>query len=333
MPRCAWLEAANPPAQNAALSRRLFGRPFQILDNAMPPLRRRLFVLGFVTLLPVCGSAQQSVQQGYSTAPLRDPIFDVAGVLVETTAINNWLNSNYKGLSYQEMKGPREHLYYLIDSRVKDTFSRTGRIYPAEHDVILELLFSWAERLGAYGGSLVYNRLRSRASRELPTQLRAPKGMSIELNDDLLKVQSVDGRWSVAFPYYFMLWNVADFNAKNGLRTQIIALSTGAAKDKSQAGHSQATLLLIFSPGADTNIFLTSWRQQLSIGVPKEEKVLPVRGLRAQHRFDPQNQLHTEFVGWTEKQGPFAVVYTGIEGTYQWNRLHFLDFLRALQIQ
>lgn len=299
----------------------------------MRPLRQRLFMLGFITLLPVCGSAQQSVQQGYSTAPLRDPIFDVARVTVETTAINNWLNSNHKSLSYQDMKGPREHLYYLIDSRVKDTFSRTGKIYPSEHDIILEILFSWAERLGGYGGSLVYNRIRSPKSRELPSQMRTPKGMSIELKDDLLRVQSVDGRWSVGFPYYFMLWNVADFNTKNGLRTQVIALSTGAAKDKSQLGYSQATLLLIFSPGADTNVFVTSWRQQLNFRATKEEKVLPVRGLRAQYRFDSQTQLHTEFVSWTEKQGPFAVAYTGIDGTYQWNRPHFLDFLRALQIQ
>lgn len=299
----------------------------------MLPLRRRLIVLGFAALLPICSSAQQSVQQGYSTAPLKDPIFDVARVTVETTAINNWLNSNYKSLSYQDMKGPREHLYYLIDSRVKDTFSRTGKIYPPEHDIIVELLFSWAERLGVYGGSLVYNRIRSPKSRELPSQMRTPKGMSIELKDDLLRVQSIDGRWSVGFPYYFMLWNVADFNAKNGLRTQVIALSTGAAKDKSQLGYSQATLLLIFSPGADTNVFVTSWRQQLNIGATKEEKVLPLRGLRAQYRFDPQTQLHTEFVSWTEKQGPFAVAYTGIDGTYQWNRPHFLDFLRALQIQ
>jgi hypothetical protein len=43
--------------------------------------------------------------------------------------------------------------------------------------------------------------------------------------------------------------------------------------------------------------------------------------------------LHTEFASWTEKQGPFAVVYLGVDGTYQWNRPHFLDFLRAVQIQ
>jgi len=48
---------------------------------------------------------------------------------------------------------------------------------------------------------------------------------------------------------------------------------------------------------------------------------------------DRQSKLHTEFASWTEKQGPFAMVYLGIDGTYQWNRPHFLDFLRALQVQ
>src|SRR6267378_8157373 len=146
------------------------GSPFHSLDGSMRPVRRRLFIVTLVSLLPIWGNAQQSVQQGYSTEPLRDPIFDVAGVLVEATAINNWLNFNYRTLSPEQMKGPREHLYYLIDSRIKDTYARTGRVLPTEHDAILEILFSWTERLGAYGGSLVYNQLRSPASPELPSR-------------------------------------------------------------------------------------------------------------------------------------------------------------------
>jgi hypothetical protein len=235
------------------------------LDRTIRTVLRHLLIFTVVLLVPIATNAQQAVQGGYSTEPLHDPVFDMAGVTVETTAINNWLNSNYQGLSYEQMKGPREHLYYLIDSRIKDTYSRTGKIVPIEHDIILELLFSWAERLGAYGGSLVYNRLRSPSSRQIPPTLQVPKGMSIGLKNDLLSVKSAEGRWSVDFPYYFMLWNVADLNAKNGLRTQLIALSTGAARDKSQLGHSQATLLLLFSPGADTKRFVTSWREQLSV--------------------------------------------------------------------
>jgi hypothetical protein len=157
--------------------------------------------------------------------------------------------------------------------------------------------------------------------------------LSIELKGDLLTVTSATGRWSVDFPYYFMLWNVADFEAKNKFRTQLIALSTGAARDKSQAGHSQGTLLLIFSPDADAKTFVMSWKEQLGIPATAEAKNVGVKSLRAQHRFDPTSKLHSEFVSWTEKQGPFAVVYMAIDGTYQWNRPHFVDFLRKVRIE
>jgi hypothetical protein len=79
-------------------------------------------------LLPTGADAQNWMQGGYSTQPLRDPIFDMARVTAETTAINNWLNANYQRLSHAEMKGPREHLYYLVDSRIKDTYARTGAV-------------------------------------------------------------------------------------------------------------------------------------------------------------------------------------------------------------
>lgn len=294
---------------------------------------RHIAALIIVFALPVYAHAQPSVQGGYSTEPLREPVFDLARVTVETTVINNWLNANYQRLSYKQMKGPREHLYYLIDSRIKDTFARSGKILPTEHDVILEILFSWTEQLGAFGGASVYNRLRSPLAKEMSSTLRLPKGMSVGLKDDLLTVKSFDGRWSVEFPYYFMLWNVADFDATNGLRTQLIALSTGTAKDKSQLGHSQATLLLIFSPGADPKRFSASWRKQLGIPDKAEEKKLGVRDMQAQHRFDSQSKLHMEFVSWAEKQGPFTIFYSGIDGTYQWNRPHFLDFVRAVRIE
>ena len=67
------------------------------------------------------------------------------------------------------MKGPREHLYYLIDSYVKNLYSNDKRIIPEQHDLILDILFSWVERLGVYGGALVYNFLKSSESAEVPT--------------------------------------------------------------------------------------------------------------------------------------------------------------------
>jgi hypothetical protein len=294
--------------------------------------RPLLLALALIFLPSVNGNAQQPAQQGYSTEPLRDPILDQAHVLVETMAFNNWLTSNYQGLSHDRWKGPREYLYYLIDSRVKDNYVRTGKVFPEEHDVILEQLFSWAERLGAYGGSLVYNRLRTPPFQEMSPALQLPQDISLALKDDLFTIKSDSGRWSISFPYYFMIWNVSDSDTKNGLHTQLIALSTGTARDNSKFGHSQATLLLIFSPTTDTDRFVPYWQHLFGIesNGPKEE--LSVRGLSAQYRVDPQTNMHTEFVSWSAKKGQFAVIYSGMDGTYQWNRQHFLDFLNALQV-
>jgi hypothetical protein len=60
---------------------------------------------------------------------------------------------------------------------------------------------------------------------------------------------------------------------------------------------------------------------------------LGLRGLVFQRAVDNSSRLHKEFVNWTEPQGPFVVTYTGIDGAFQWNRPHFLDFVRALKVR
>lgn len=67
-----------------------------------------------VAVLPFTSLAQQQgdgpPQRGYSVEPLRSPIFDPAKVVVETTALNNWLGANIQKLNHEQMKGPHEHL-------------------------------------------------------------------------------------------------------------------------------------------------------------------------------------------------------------------------------
>ncbi len=277
---------------------------------------------------------EQNPQPGYTTSILREPVFNESRVLAEAITIDNWLNSNYGKLSYEQKKGPREHLYYLIDSRVKDLYAREGRVLPKDHDPILELLFSWTERLGVYGGSIVYNALRSptsKISKIMTPLMKMPPGISLTLKGDLLVIDSEMSGWTVSVPYYFMISRIHDFTASNGLRTHYVVLSTGTGKHKSQTGHSQATLVLIFSPVVDTARFVTFWKQQFGISDSDENVSLGVRNLVSQRHRDATSQIYTEITTWTERQGSFAVVYSGVNGTYQWNRDHFLDFLRALR--
>lgn len=267
------------------------------------------------------------LQGGYSTEPLRDPLFDEARVVVEAAAINNWLNANIQKLSYEQMKGPREHLYYLIDSRVKQLYASEKRVLPAKHDPILEILFSWSEHLGVFGGAYAFNAVKSPSSAPKVAGMKLPEGFALNLVNDTLTLSSNLG-WSITIPYYFMIWNVSDFTAKGGPRTQLVTLSTGAAKDKSQAGRSQATLMFLFSPEKYES-FERYWRGLMGIPASIKLDALRVKGLQSRHVIDDGTRLHKEFTSWSGPAGSFAVVYLGIEGTYEWNRPHFIDFLRT----
>ena len=270
-------------------------------------------------------------QEGYSTSILKEPVFEYAKVIVDTTAFNNWLNSNYSKLTYKSMKGPREHLYYLIDSRVKAIYLRDSVVLPNNHDGILEILFSWSERLGVYGGSLVYNSIRSKQATPMKALMAVPTPFRLELDKDLFKISSKNGGWSVNVPYYFMIWNMNDFVATNGMKTQLVTISTGAAKDKSKLGHSQATLMFIYSPTDDFKTFKEFWGKLFAIGPTSKKHELGIKGLFSQIAYDKSTYLHKELVFWSTSNASYAVAYLGIDGTYQWNRPHFLDFLRAIK--
>ncbi len=277
-----------------------------------------------------CGDDAEVPQRGYSVAPLRNPIFEPAQVVVETTALNNWLAANIQKLSYEQMKGPREQLYYLIDSRIKQLYAEEERILPKAGDPILELLFSWSEYLGVFGGADVFNAVKASSAKAREPAMQVPPGISLRLSKDLFVVSS-DLGWSVRFPYYFMIWNVADFTATGGQRTQLLMLSTGAARDKSQLGHSQATVMFMFSPGGGSEAFEAYWRKALAIEQDSRQVPLNIRDLKSYHVMDATLKLHKEFTTWSSTSGSYAVAYLGIEGTYEWNRPHFLDFLRSIE--
>lgn len=289
---------------------------------------KHLWIALLLTIAMVA-RAVEPMQGGYSVEPLRNPLFDEAAVVVETTAINNWLAANIQRLKYEQMKGPREHLYYLIDSRIKQIYATERRVLPANSDPILEALFSWSEYLGVFGGAQVFNAVKAPSSAAMSPGMKLPEGIDLKLAGDVFTIRSNYG-WSITFPYYFMAWNIGDFTAKNGPRTQLVAISTGASKDKSKAGRSQATLMFLFSP-EKYDTFDRYWREQMGIGAELQLAALGVKNLKSRHIFDKSAQLHKEFTSWSNETGSFAVAYLGIEGTYEWNRTHFIDFLRAIK--
>lgn len=298
--------------------------------------RHRFARAACVALIPAVALAAAAegpaavAQRGYATATLREPIFSVAEVAVQSAAYNNWLNENYAKLDEQRIPAARERLYYLIDSHIKHTFAGGGGVLPGKHDLTLEILFSWAVPLGVYGGNLVYNAVKAEKSQAKAATLTLPPGEALTLNGDLFELSS-DAGWKVSFPYYFMIGAVRDMTAQDGSRVQMTIISTGTARDSSRTGRSQATLMLLFSPGADFDAFMAFWKAQLPIDSGDERIPLGVRDLTSQKNFDDKLRLHREMVAWKTSKGAIAVVYLGNDGTYQWNRPHFIDFVRAIQ--
>lgn len=286
-----------------------------------------------LALLPSRAATEptQKIQGGYSVQPLSRAVFDPARVTVEAVGYNEWLINNQSSLGTPEsMKGPREHLYYLIDSWVKTIYARDGVVLPVHHDALLQTFFSWAERLGTFGGHLVYNAVKSDQFPEMSPLLEAPSGFDVALRQDMLKVSSSRGHWSVEVPYYFMIWNIIEWDAKDGPRTQLVAVSTGAATHEGQDGHSQATLMLLFGPGSDGDSFTEYWARHLGFNGKEEARSLNVRSLQTRHRLDKSQNMHSEYTSWTSPHGHFVVAYLGINGAYQWNRPHFIDFVRSI---
>jgi len=270
-------------------------------------------------------------QHGYTTNTLKEPIYNHSEVMMEAMKFTNWLAANYEKIPKDQLKGPREHLYYLIDSYVKHLYGSQKIIMPQQPDAILDMLFSWADRLGVLGGAIIYDAVKATKLPDPPLALKTPEQFSLKLEGDLLSIHAKDNGWEVKVPYYFMIGSLQNFQATNGMPTQMSIISTGAALDNSQFGKSQATLMLIYCPDTDIDKFSAFWKQAIKIEDEAREIDLAYKGLKSLYTQDSALNLHKEFTYWQEEKGSFGVFYSGIDGTYQWNRPHFLDFLKSLK--
>jgi len=269
--------------------------------------------------------------KGYSAAPIAGPIFEPADVVVRTVRLNNWLNGNVEKLKGERKKQIREHLYYLINSHIKHLSAEGKSIFPDEGDAILPVLFSWSERLGVYGGHLVHNELKiAEWERQSATNI-FPNDWALSLNDGLFTLASKQGAWSASYPYYFMVADAQNFVNTEGMPTDLVSFSTGSAHHADGQGYSQATLMLIHSPEAMLTAFSDYWLKAIGVS-GKITKLLDTdQNANSSYFFDKNSKLHKEIVTWQGSRGVFAVVYLGIDGSYQHNRQHFLDFIASVR--
>lgn len=283
-----------------------------------------------IAIWPTSVNSDVTTQQGYSIEPLSQSIFDPSQMSMELMALNGWLNENYTNLHPDTLKGLREHLYYIIDSRVKQIFSQTGRILPKEPDRLLANLLFWAETLGVYGGTLVYNAVKRTEDPPREPNLPLPPGFKLRLVDDLFELRSEEGQWSVRFPYYFMTFLIRNEIAYSGKQLQIVLISTGAAKHAVNDEWSQATLILFFSPNSNPAEFSEHIAASVGVSLGGGSQ-LEIFNLPVHKGLDNENRIYKELTYWQTPHGMMGVAYLGVDGTYQWNRPHFLDFIRAIE--
>jgi hypothetical protein len=287
---------------------------------------------GVVIALIMTTASATAGRRIYSTAPLKDPIRDAAANVVEFVKFNNWLNSNLESAPPERRQALKENLFSIIDSHVRQLHAREGTTSPRDSDPILSECFMWATRMGVPGAEMVLRRLNPQRAQEVAPPAPLPASFKLMLNDEVFVLSSSLDAWSVTFPYYFMPYDIREYETTNGLWTQLAIVSTGFARHSDGDGYSQATIMLVFSPAGSTSTFNDFWMEQFGLTVA-DALPEPVKGERAYRRYDPRLKMHSEVVFPSTGSGAMAIGYFGIDGTYQWNRPHFEDFLTNLQLK
>ncbi len=278
-------------------------------------------------------SIASAAMQDYSDKPLREPVFDFASTLTESVRLNNWLLANRESLAPERVQGIRERLHALIDARIKHIYQERQQILPAQPDAILPILFSWTGILGVYGAEQAYSAVRGGYPGTLSGAKPTPSGFKFTREGDMVKLESTAGDWAARFPYYFFVFGLGESAGWTGTWSQGVAISMGTAKIKDAPGYSQATLLIAHTRGVDPALFQTYWRDQFGISATAVREKLGASQIESQRAFDPAAGMHKEVVFLKNANGQIALAYSGLDGTYQWNRPHFLDFVRTFKPQ
>lgn len=289
-----------------------------------------LMAMGAIVILSDSISIAQN-GKSYSREPLSDHVRNVAKNLLEFTAFNNWLNANYDSTPVEKQKGLKEHLYSIIDSHVKHYFASKESLLPADSDFVLTHCFTWATIMGVYGAHSVLEKLNPNIADSLQVTAPIPTSFNLTVQGEMIDLSSAWGNWRVDFPYYFMVLRLKQFKASNDLQTQTASISTGFGKHLRDDGYSQATIGIAYSPEGVSETFNTFWLEAFGLS-PENSTGESINGLSIYKIFDTSLAMHYELVFPKTTKGAMAVVFMGIDGTYQHNRPHFIDFLKHLEL-
>lgn len=293
---------------------------------------RRTRTISLILLATIVGANIDARAAGaqYSSEPLaQPPIMATAEIAVDLARFNNWLGEQ-KHPSPEQYPPIREHAYLLVDSILKVRQSEGRAAFDEFERAALEQLFNLASGLGVYGAGLVTHDLAAGANRTTAESLLPKEPLELQLEFPYFVLASKAASWQVRFPYYFMLWQTSRFTAKNGFLTDMAVLSTSFAKHDKGPGESQATIMFIYSPKADYAEFGRSWLELLGIDLAAKTSAELLPSSQNFYAYDAKANMHKEVTFLSDATGCYALVYSGLGGPYQANRVSYLDFIKSL---
>jgi hypothetical protein len=275
-----------------------------------------------VLLLVALFSPHAARAQGWDPTPLRGstPI-PRDGLPGERKAFLVWLSQNASQLTPQQRQRVHERLYAYIAEMAK---SRGGE-FPKVADTAAFDLFRVAASMGVVGADRVARALYPHPEK-LPTPAPVP-GFRLTLRPPVFALASDDGSWGVCYPFYFMAAPAGRQRTSNGVLTEVVVLSTLFAPDSGPSGSSQATVLIVAAPLADSIKHVRGWTTQLGVSpVPPPREGAPGTWYASPasepiHRLAVVRRLPTRIL---------VVAYLGYAGTFGANRPHFFNLLSTL---
>lgn len=279
-----------------------------------------------LALPPRDGAAQE-----YDSTPLITPAtLPTDGLPATPLAFTDWLEANAATVPPARQAVVREHLYALISADIKARFVAGFPVFPAERDSVLADLFLWGDRLGVFGAYRVA-RVLDPARSPAPPVNPIPPIFEVSLDSGYFTVRSSQQSWSIRFPFYFMLSAATHQRMGTGFEGDVLVLSTLFAPNDPRIGSaSQATILVTATKTEDSLAAVDYWLKALGVN-PKPEPDSLFPGGTTYRGFDPAMQMRKEAVVIPMEGGIMVVSYLGLEGTFQANHPHFVNFLEHLR--
>lgn len=290
----------------------------------MPMIRGPLLATLFL------GAGAPMAQDVYSTEPLKaEPDHDAVGWAIEAVALNNWLNAFSDSVPEAQVPALREGVYALISSLARQWFKDEDEVAYSGNNPVVPLLFNWAARFGVYGTDLVVETLDSEFEARPGPEL--PEGFRIEFEAPLRRLISEDGRWAARIPYYFMLWSV-ERRVEGADSTDFVSLSTLFGRHSEDDGSSQSTIVLLAST-RELDGLVEEWLPRFQLDSTGARASDEVEGWRRYGGLPKSSGMLSEGHFVSTVRGRVMVFFAGMPGTYELNRVNYLDFIRSLEYE